>query len=540
MLEDDLINCLPSEILEYIIGLVSPYEDLESCKLVCKKWSEIVKDVIHKHKTRFLSSITNIAVQWENLPPSQDLFTSITRRYSHAACSYKNSMYVFGGCTSTNTTFNDLWKLNLSTRSWVRPLPIGSYPSPKACATLVLYKDSLFLYGGWAQSNSSPMHQVCQLFNELNIYRLKTNKWDYEYTHPPPPAAAGHSATVHRDQMIVFGGIRRQLSSGHPSQDILCYNLENNSWSEPTIDEPKPQGRYGQTQVVLDDEHLLIIGGCGGPNSIFNDVWLLSMTELKWRWKELTVEGKESSACHMWCSPGCKVDNLVVFLCRNSNTPTSSPHPTYASHYNMSSQIRGRSVWVPPVENNADIPHKKSPEERNLNGHKGTLPVRQREEKAAKENNQDPTPAGRVNHRAGSKPSIRPNAMKNRGKQLEALKQMEERIQRLKDKSRNGTEDKASAQSSSSGVMSLCVLDVSQAITHSKVRWLPASSTTCTRNSPEESVLYTMVRGRGELVVFGGVQKFISTEATTNTPMSGGPNIVSNAVYFIKAPQLVV
>ena len=43
MLEDDLINCLPSEILEYIIGLVSPYEDLESCKLVCKKWSEIVK-----------------------------------------------------------------------------------------------------------------------------------------------------------------------------------------------------------------------------------------------------------------------------------------------------------------------------------------------------------------------------------------------------------------------------------------------------------------------------------------------------------------
>jgi len=88
--------------------------------------------------------------------------------------------------------------------------------------------------------------------------------------------------------------------------------------------------------------------------------------------------------------------------------------------------------------------------------------------------------------------------------------------------------------------MSLCVLDISQAITHSKVRWLPASSATCARNSPEEAVLYTMVRGRGELIVFGGVQKFISTESTTNTPTSGGPNIVSNAVYFIKAPQSVV
>jgi len=436
MLEEEVpINYLPSEILEYIIGLVSPYQDLESCKLVCKKWSEIVEDVIHKHQTRFLSSISNVFVQWESLPPSQDLFTSITRRYSHAACNYENAMYVFGGCTSTNTTFNDLWKLNLSTRSWVRPLPIGSYPSPKACATLVRYKDSLFLYGGWAQSNSSPMHQVCQLFNELNIYRLKTNKWDHEYTHPPPPAAAGHSATIHGDQMIVFGGIRKQLSSGHPSQDILCYDLESNSWCEPTIDEPKPQGRYGQSQVALDDKHLLIIGGCGGPNSVFNDVWLLSMTESKWQWKELTVEGKESSACHIWCSPGCKVEDMVVFLCRRSSTKTSTPHPTYASHYNMSSQIRGRSVWVPPVENSVDLDHPKLPEERNLNGHRGALPVRHCERKdQAKENKQEASAgqASRVNHRAGSKPSIRPNAMKNRGKQLEALKQMEERIQRLK------------------------------------------------------------------------------------------------------------
>jgi len=98
----------------------------------------------------------------------------------------------------------------------------------------------------------------------------------------------------------------------------------------------------------------------------------------------------------------------------------------------MSSQIRGRSVWIPPVQNNADIPRNKSPAEQNLNGHKGTLPIRQREEKDSKENNREPITAGRVNYRAGSKPSIRPNAMKNRGKQLEALKQMEDRIQRLK------------------------------------------------------------------------------------------------------------
>ena len=49
----------------------------------------------------------------------------------------------------------------------------------------------------------------------------------------------------------------------------------------------------------------------------------------------------------------------------------------------------------------------------------------------ARRQEEEPKEPVRVHPRPGSKPSIRPNAMKNRGKQLEALKQMEERIQRL-------------------------------------------------------------------------------------------------------------
>ena len=59
-----------------------------------------------------------------------------------------------------------------------------------------------------------------------------------------------------------------------------------------------------------------------------------------------------------------------------------------------------------------------------MNGNsKGDLNARRQQE--------EPKEPVRVHPRPGSKPSIRPNAMKNRGKQLEALKQMEERIQRL-------------------------------------------------------------------------------------------------------------
>lgn len=69
-------------------------------------------------------------------------------------------MYVFGGCTATWTTFNDLWQLDLGTRTWVRPITMGSYPSPKACATMLYYKNSLILFGGWSHPSPYPLHQV--------------------------------------------------------------------------------------------------------------------------------------------------------------------------------------------------------------------------------------------------------------------------------------------------------------------------------------------------------------------------------------------
>lgn len=46
------------------------------------------------------------------------------------ACYYDSnqSMYVFGGCTqsSCNAAFNDLWRLDLNSKEWIRPLASGT------------------------------------------------------------------------------------------------------------------------------------------------------------------------------------------------------------------------------------------------------------------------------------------------------------------------------------------------------------------------------------------------------------------------------
>lgn len=141
---------------------------------------------------------------------------------------------------------------------------------------MVCYKDTLVLFGGWAYPSSYPYHQSYQLFNELHTYSIGSNKWTYVVTNNPPPMA-GHSVSVHGEWMIVFGGMQRCFTSGNTvrTNDVWKLNLETMIWYQQETSKNKPNERYGHSQTVLDNDHILIMGGCGGPNGLYNDVWLL-------------------------------------------------------------------------------------------------------------------------------------------------------------------------------------------------------------------------------------------------------------------------
>lgn len=37
------IDDLPAEVLEYVLGLLYPYQDLENCKCVSRRWYNLVQ-----------------------------------------------------------------------------------------------------------------------------------------------------------------------------------------------------------------------------------------------------------------------------------------------------------------------------------------------------------------------------------------------------------------------------------------------------------------------------------------------------------------
>lgn len=137
------------------------------------------------------------------------------------------------------TYFGILKHLLIASADHLSLLFLGSYPSPKAGATLVMHKDLLVLFGGWTRPSPYPLHQPERFFDEIHTYSPSKNWWVIGFqsnrlyfckisfwavvmflfffffpyprwncivtTHGPPPMA-GHSSSVIGNTMVVFGG----------------------------------------------------------------------------------------------------------------------------------------------------------------------------------------------------------------------------------------------------------------------------------------------------------------------------------------------
>jgi len=87
--------------------------------------------------------------------------------------------------------------------------------------------------------------------------------------------------------------------------------------------------------------------------------------------------------------------------------------------------------------------------------------------------------------------------------------------------------------------LAMYVLDISRAIADEPVvEWLPFKSN-ASLAAPEETILYTLVSGRSELIMFGGIQKDVSTITSGRNPSSEN-DTVFNDVYFLTPPIQVV
>lgn len=79
-------------------------------------------------------------------------------------------------------------------------------------------------------------------------------------------------------------------------------------WEINYLGQRKPECRFGQTQVVLNNKKILILGGSGGTHIDYSDAWILDMSnENIWKWVPVEIKAKANKPKNIWSNPGCKV-----------------------------------------------------------------------------------------------------------------------------------------------------------------------------------------------------------------------------------------
>lgn len=210
-------------------------------------------------------------------------------RHGHRAVAYGNYMIVFGG--GNEGIVEELHVFDTQTHEWFQPQTKGDTPPGCAAYGLVLDGCRMLMYGGMIEYGRY----------SSDLYELNIPKWEWKKLKPkgprsgePPCARLGHSFTVIRDQVYMFGGlandsddlknnIPRYLNDMYTLQVRL--NNENGLWDIPVTfgSPPGPRESHSAVAYVSRDNRfhkLIIYGGMSGCR--LGDLYTLDIDTLMW------------------------------------------------------------------------------------------------------------------------------------------------------------------------------------------------------------------------------------------------------------------
>ncbi|XP_046490732.1 uncharacterized protein [Neodiprion pinetum] len=217
------------------------------------------------------SSVTAAGTENGPAPPS---------RSKHSATLLSGHVYLLGG-RNGNLPLKDLWRYSLAESRWEELHPGGERPSALQEHSAVAYKDCLYVFGGelgFSAGTETP----------LWVYNVKNNSWRKIRAQrgcAVPRGRRGHTALVHRGQMLIYGGYQDLRGS---SPELWAFHFETESWHLLSSSECGPAARHKHS-AVLHEDAVYIYGG---------------MTDLQersdcWRWDVNTA-----SWCLLKSKPG--------------------------------------------------------------------------------------------------------------------------------------------------------------------------------------------------------------------------------------------
>ncbi|KAF5180747.1 Serine/threonine-protein phosphatase BSL1 [Thalictrum thalictroides] len=180
---------------------------------------------------------------------------------------------------------------------------------------LILFGGATALEGG--ASNSSAGIRLADVTNSVHCYDVLTRKWTRirPAGDPPSPRAAHAAAAV--GAMVVFqGGIG---PAGHSTDDLYVLDMTNErfKWHRLVVQGPGPGPLYGHVMDLVAQRFLVTVSGNDGKR-VLSDAWALDTAQKPYRWLKLNPEGDGPSS-RMYATASARSDGMFL-LCGGRDT----------------------------------------------------------------------------------------------------------------------------------------------------------------------------------------------------------------------------
>ncbi|KAK9067652.1 hypothetical protein SSX86_011763 [Deinandra increscens subsp. villosa] len=201
----------------------------------------------------------------------------------------------------------------MGSKPWLQPAPtyqsLETYwdtdddaPGPRCAHTLTAVAPTkshgprLILFGGataieGGASSPIPGIRLAGVTNSVHSYDVITRKWTRirPAGEPPSPRAAHTAAAV--GTMVVFqGGIG---PAGHSTDDLYVLDMSNDKykWHRLVVQGTGPGPRYGHVMDLVAQRYLVTVSGNDGKR-VLSDAWALDTAKKPYAWQKLNPEVK--------------------------------------------------------------------------------------------------------------------------------------------------------------------------------------------------------------------------------------------------------
>ncbi|XP_077319735.1 uncharacterized protein LOC143942355 [Lithobates pipiens] len=196
-------------------------------------------------------------------------------RWCHSVClcDPETAILIGGEGANEKPCQDSLWKLEIDNDFWFQiDNCLGTAPqcSRGHTATFDPETKKVYVYGGMWEG---------RWLSNVHVLDTVGWKWTALIAVGKVPTLSYHSATIYQRELYVFGGLCPQVGSdsGSCTNALYIFNPEYKIWYQPIVEGSRPVPRYGHSATLLRNR-LLIFGGRRSPTPIYlNDLYILDL-----------------------------------------------------------------------------------------------------------------------------------------------------------------------------------------------------------------------------------------------------------------------